>query len=177
MLSIISKLLKAINSNHRNGEVAAGISMSLLLAFIPSNNLIWFVLLFVVLMLKVHVPTMFAFLGIFKLSTPLFDPFLDTIGIKIISIETIQMKIIDIYNIPFMFFTSLNNSLVIGGLVAGIILWVPVWFLSKFIIKLYRNKLLPKIKQSKFYKFYKKIPIVSKLTGKAVKGVNVFGVK
>lgn len=177
MFSILSKLIKAINSNNRNGEVAAAISMGFLLAFVPSDNIIWFLLFFIVLMLKIHIPTMLIFLGLFKLLTPFYDKYIDLLGIKIISIDFIQAKLIEFYNLPYMFFTNVNSALVVGGLVAGIVLWVPIWFLSVFIIKFYRLKILPMILKSKFYRFYKKLPLISKLTDKAVKGVNVFGGK
>lgn len=177
MFSILSKLIKAINSNHRSGEIAAGISMSLILGFIPSDNLIWFILLIIILMIKIHIPTMFAFLGIFKLITPLYDPLLNYVGIKFLSTPNIQHRVIELYNKPFMFLTDINSSLVIGGIISGVILWIPVWFLSGFIIKIYRKSILPKIKKTKFYAFYKKIPIVSKLSSKASKGVSIFGGK
>lgn len=169
MIKAIIKILKAINSNNRSGEIGASIAFALLFAFIPSKNILWIVLFIITLMLKTHLPTLLVFLGILKLSSGLWDSLLDSIGNRVIAIESVNTLLVDLYNLPFMSFSGINNSLVIGGLVAGVVLWVPVWLIGSFIVKGYRKFILPRFKKSKIYKFYKSIPIVSKLSKIAVR--------
>jgi uncharacterized protein (TIGR03546 family) len=68
------------------------------------------------------------------------------------------------YNAPFVPFTRFNNTLVAGGLAAGIILWIPVFVLITALVPLYRNSFLPKIARSKAIKALKELPLISKIS-------------
>lgn len=47
-----------------------------------------------------------------------------------------------------------------GGIVMGLILWVPVYFLFKWIITKYREKFQEKINNSKVLSQIKKLPVI-----------------
>jgi uncharacterized protein (TIGR03546 family) len=69
---------------------------------------------------------------------------------------------------PFVPFSNFNNTLVMGGVAAGIILWIPSFFLFKTLIPLYRNHVAPKIRESKIIKKIAKFPLL-KLIEKSLK--------
>jgi hypothetical protein len=50
-----------------------------------------------------------------------------------------------------------------GGLALGIIAWLPLFFLFKVLVGLYRNTLREKIVNSKLFKAFMKVPLVSKM--------------
>jgi len=76
----IATLIVAVNANSRAGEVAAGVSIALLLALIPSGNLLWFCLFLVTFFLKINLGAELLFLALFKLLAPLTDGLLHRLG-------------------------------------------------------------------------------------------------
>ena len=95
----------------------------------------------------------------------------DMAGWEVLHIEALQPFFTTLYNMPFVPLTKFNNTLVAGGLAAGIVLWLPVFLLVCGLVPLYRNSLAPKIRDSKLVKSIKNIPLVSKLI-KAVAAVS-----
>ncbi len=164
MISFIAKLIVALNSNSRPSELASGIAFGLLLALIPGENLLWIAIFVIAFFLKHNIAAMLLSLGFFRLFISFFDPFLDHIGGFILSIHQLYNFFTVLNNIPLIPYSNFNNSIVMGGFVLGIILWLPVFFLFVFVIKIYRKKISPKITESRFIKAIKRIPVISRLT-------------
>ena len=160
---VIIKLIRILNSNQKVGEVAGGIACGIMLALIPSMNLLWFTLLLVTYLIKVNFAAELLFLAIFKPIVPLADPALHNLGTLVLAFGPLQSFYTLIYNLAVVPFTRFNNTIVMGGLIAGILLWVPLFFLFKFLVTLYREKIRDKIKDSKFVKWLTRLPIVSGL--------------
>jgi hypothetical protein len=78
-------------------------------------------------------------------------------------------------NTPVLPFLRLDNSLVTGGLAAGIVLWVPFFFLGRLLIRFYRTTLRDRIASSRLARFFEKTPILKKLTAAARKAGQVYG--
>jgi len=127
------------------------------------------VLFLLVFMMKIHLPSMGVALGIVKLLYPVLDGMVDGAGYFVLQLDFLQRLFTTLYNASIVPFTRFNNTLVMGGLVIGIIAFVPMWFLFFYLVKLYRTKIHPKIAQSKFVKLLKKAPLISKL-GKHIAG-------
>jgi uncharacterized protein (TIGR03546 family) len=64
------------------------------------------------------------------------------------------------YNMPFVPFTKFNNTLVMGGLAAGVVLYFPVFFLFMAFIPFYRTRIAPKIRESKLVKKMATLPFL-----------------
>ncbi len=157
----IINLVLILNSNKKIGEVAGGITFGLMLALIPAGNLIWMSLLLITFFIKINFGAELLFLAIFKLFIHIFDQALDSIGLLVLSISTLENVYIRLFNLPVIPYTRFNNTIVMGGLIAGILLWVPAFFLFKYLVKLYRDKVRNKISNSKPFKWFIKRPIVS----------------
>ena len=164
MISFIAKLFVALNNNSRPGELASGIAFGLLLAFVPAGNLLWFALFILAFFIKHNIAALLLSMGLFRLFIPIFDPLLDRIGGVILQISSFQNFFSVLYNIPLVSYSNFNNTVVMGGFLLGIILWLPVFYLLIVLIKIYRKKIAPKIANSKIVKFLKKVPIVSKIS-------------
>lgn len=163
MLKPIAKTLVALNSNVRKEQLASGFAWGLLLALVPAANLFWVVLFIISFIPKNNYATQLFAMAVFKLLLPLASSLIDQFGWFILTYPALQDVFTEMYNLPFMLLTRFNNTLVMGGLVLGLLLWLPGFLLMQMLIPLYRNKLAPKIKNSKLYKGFLKIPLVSKL--------------
>jgi uncharacterized protein (TIGR03546 family) len=163
MIKAIAKLILVLNSNEKKTQIAAGFSWGVLLALLPSGNVFWLVLFVVSLFFRHNQGAKLLVMVLLKLAMPLVHPATDRLGWAILHIENLQPFFTTLYNMPFVPFTRFNNTLVAGGLVAGIALWLPVFFLIIVLVPLYRNSFLPKVVNSKIVKAVKQLPFVSKI--------------
>ena len=163
MFKPIAKLIVALNGNLGKKQVAAGFAWGLLLGLIPVGNVFWIVLFVVSFFFKHHHWSKMLILAIFKILSALVAPVMDVVGWEVLHIEALQPFFTTLYNMPFVPLTRFNNTLVAGGITSGIILWLPVFFLVSPLVPLYRNKVVPKLRNSKFVGAIKKLPIIAPL--------------
>lgn len=72
-------------------------------------------------------------------------------------------------SLPVIAYLDLNNTMVTGGLAISGILCFPVYLGSKKGIVALREKYFDKIKDSRFVKWFKKVPIVNKVVALVIK--------
>jgi uncharacterized protein (TIGR03546 family) len=166
----IATLIVAINANNRAWEIAAGVSFALLLALIPTGNLLWFCLFVVTFFLKINLAAEMLFLALFKLLTPLADGLLHRLGLWVLSRPSLSDIFTGAYNLPLLPLSRFNNTVVMGGLIAGILLWVPVFLLFRQLVILYRSRLRDRIAGSRLVKALRRVPLVMKI-GNAVRKI------
>lgn len=164
MVSFFAKIIVALNSNSRPGELASGIAFGFWLALIPGGNLLWVVLFLLAFFLKHNVAVMAVSLGLFRLFIFLFDPILDSLGAAVLEYPALQDLFTSLYGVPLVSYTDFNNTLVMGGFLFGILLWVPIYVLFLSLVKIYRKRIAYKVAESKVIKFLQKIPLIAKLT-------------
>jgi uncharacterized protein (TIGR03546 family) len=174
MLSLLAKLLAALNANSRPGEIAAAAAFGLMLALIPGGNLLWFALLVIVFLLKVHLASALIVMAAGKLIAPLADPLLEQAGLFILNRPALAPFFTSMANAPLLPYTSFNHSLVMGGFAAGMLLWVPVFLLFIPLVNLYRNTLRPKLAESRLVKGFQRFPLVNKLFKATAKAGGLF---
>jgi uncharacterized protein (TIGR03546 family) len=157
----IATLIVAVNANNRVGEIAAGVSCALLLALIPSGNLLWFALFFFTLLLKINLAGELLFLALFKLLAPLADGLLHRLGALVLTWPLLERGFTTAYNLPILPLSRFNNTVVMGGVVAGLLLWIPVFLLFRLLVILYRRSLRDKIAGSRLIKALGRVPLLA----------------
>lgn len=175
MLKRLVRLVMALNSNTKASQLAAGFACGLLLAIVPSGNLLWLLLFIATFFLKIHRGMQLLMIALFKLLAPLASVWLDRLGWAVLRLESMQSLYTNLYNSPIAPLTRFNNTLVAGGLTAGFVLWFPVFLLVLGLVKLYRSKLAPLVLNSKLIKHLKKLPLLQKLGVLASKAVVTVG--
>ncbi len=167
MLSKIFKLFKALNANVNPGEIAHAFSCGLLLGFLPKNNLLWYLIFVFFLFVRINKPMyiLMALLGS-ALSVGL-DPLFDTIGYRILTAGFLEGFYASLLEIPFVAFTKFNNSVVMGALVFGIVLYIPFYFLGRFFVFSWRKWLTPVLRNSRVFKAIYKLPLIEKIVSMA----------
>ena len=163
MIKPIAKLIVALNGNLKKSQIAAGFSWGLLLGLVPAGNVFWIVLFVLSFLFKNHHASKLLVLAICKILAALIAPLMDTVGWEFLHVEALQPLFTSLYNMPFVPLTRFNNTLVAGGLVSGAVLWLPVFFLVLLLVPVYRNTVVPKMRNSKFFALIKKLPIVGPL--------------
>ncbi len=157
----IVKVLASLNSNRRPGELAAGISFGFLIGLQPGFTLIAVVVLVITFFLKVNLAAELLFALVFSLIAPLLDGLLDSLGGFILTLPSLEGTFTTLYNAPILPLTNFNNTIVMGGFVLGIVLWLPVFFAGRALVKLYREKLRPRLEKSKVIKKILSMPVIA----------------
>jgi len=161
MIKAFAKLMLALNGNVSKTQIAAGFAWGVLLGLVPAGNAFWIVLFLLSFFFTHHHGGKIAALAVLKIIYPLLAYPIDNVGWQILHIDSFRPFFTTLYNMPFVPFTKFNNTLVMGGLAAGIILWLPIYFLFLAFIPFYRNTIGPKIKDSKIVKSIAKFPLFS----------------
>ncbi|MDR1566735.1 MAG: TIGR03546 family protein [Treponema sp.] len=167
MIKPIAKLIAALNGNLKKGQIAAGFSWGFLLGLVPAGNVFWILLFAISFFFKHHHASKVLVLAVIKIMINTINPLLDTLGWEFLHIEALQPLFTTLYNTPFVPFTKFNNTLVTGGLLSGIGLFLPVFLLVFLLVPLYRSKAVPVLRNLKIVQVVKKLPLISAL-GKAV---------
>jgi len=156
-------LIKALNGNLSKSQIASAVAWGVLLGLVPISSLFGIVLLIISFFFNHNHTSKIIVMVVIKIISAVFLPALDVLGWWILHIDSLQPLFTAMYNMPFVPFTKFNNTLVMGGLAAGIVLWIPVFFLFMFLIPLYRNTFASKIRESKFVQKLSKIPVIGSL--------------
>lgn len=163
MLSKIVKLFSAFNANVNPAEIAHAFSFGILLGFLPKNNLLWYLIFVFLLFIRINKPMFLIMTLIGSAFATAFDPLFDTIGCAVLQIDCLQGVFYKLVEIPFVAFTKFNNSVVIGALITGIVLYVPVFFAGLGLVALWRKMLTPMLRESKIFKAFCNLPLISKI--------------
>ncbi len=172
----IARIIAVLNSNQRPVEVGAAVATALLLALMPSGNLLWIVIFLVSFLVRMNLGIELAFLAIFGLLAPLLDQVVDAVGYWFLTLPGLRGLFTALYAVPLLPFTRFNNSMVAGGLLLGIAAWVPFCLLGMRGVILYRRHVHPRIANSKLVKAIKRSPLVSRLSQAVGRVRSVYGV-
>lgn len=160
MLKYIKSFFMALNANAHPGDIAHAVALGLLLAFVPRANLLWAFLFFLTLFIRVNKGAFFISLILLSFVTPFADVPVEAIGYWFLSLKPLGGIFHALYQTPFIGLTRFNNSLVMGSLLVGVILYAPVVILFTRLVQKYRSELQPKIIKSKAYQFVCNLPFI-----------------
>ena len=149
MIRALAKFILALNGNVKKSQLAAGFAWGLLLGLVPAGNFFWIVLFLISFFFRHNYWSKLLFMLLIKMLAPLTAPLIDMLGWEILHIAALGPMFTTLYNMPFVPFTKFNNTLVAGGVVGGIVLWVPIYILFLKLIPLYRNTIGIKLRNSK----------------------------
>ncbi|MCL2229800.1 MAG: TIGR03546 family protein [Treponema sp.] len=169
MLKATAKLIQALNGNVKKSQIASGFAWGTLLGLIPAGNVFWIVLFLASFFFRHNHGSKIFGMALIKLISPLVIYAVDGVGFNVLNFEPLVPFFTSMYNMPFVPFTNFNNTLVMGGLVIGLILWIPVFILNMIFIPVYRNKLAPKIRESRIVKGITGFPLFKILEKTLVK--------
>ena len=163
MIAQIVKFLNALNSNRNPSEIANAFCLGLMLGFMPKNNALWVIIFVFFFFVRLHKPTYVITAFLFSQVAWLLDPLFDNIGYKILTIESLKEFYGWLLEIPFVGFTKFNNTIVMGSFVSGLVLYIPMFFLARLFVLVWRKKFAPRLGESALMKTISKAPIVKTL--------------
>ena len=160
MVNYFQQMFKSLNANRAPGELAHAFALGMLLAFVPKGNLLWIILFILTFFLRINRGTFFLSIILGSIFIPLVDPLFDTTGYYILTHPALTPTFAKLLDTPFVAFTRFNNTIVMGGLAWGIVLYIPFYILARIFIRLWRNTLYQYFVRSKAYQFLMKVPFL-----------------
>jgi uncharacterized protein (TIGR03546 family) len=173
MINVIARVIGGLYSNKKPGEVAAAICWAVVLALIPGMNLLWFFLFGLMFFIKINQAITLLLIPVLVPVLGLLDPVLHRVGYTVLTAPGLHGFYTTLYGVPLIPFTRFNNTLVAGGLVAGILVSIPLFFLARLGVMQFRLKVVPRILGSKPVAAFARTPLVSTLVRK-IKGWSDF---
>ena len=163
MLKAIIRFFKSLNSNSHPGEIAHAVCLALILGFLPKDNLLWYVLTVFFFFMRINRGALIFFTFIFSLIAPALDNLFDIWGYAILNYEKFIPLFTKMLDTPFVAFTKFNNSIVMGSLAFSLMCYIPLYFLSRIIIRYWRRFLAPSFRKTKLYTILQQLPLVKKI--------------
>lgn len=125
MFAPIVKLFKSLNTNSHPGEIAHAVAIGMVLGFMPKNNVLWYILFVCFLFIRINKAAFLLTGAVVSLIIPFADPLFDTVGYALLNMSFMQNFYKSLFDIPFVSFTRLNNTVVAGSLAVSLILYTP----------------------------------------------------
>ena len=147
VLKFIQQLVGTLNSDGTPRQVAAGIALGAVFGLTPLMNLHNLVLFGLALILNLSMAGVF--LG-WAVAIPVgfaLDPLFDAIGRALLGADALRPLWTGLYNVPVVPFTNFNNSIVLGSFVVWLVTLVPLYFLWKWVVMRYREKVFERLKK------------------------------
>jgi len=165
MIKMVANLLKILNSDADPSQISLALGFALISGLMPFISPISLLVLFVVFLLRVNLSAYLLGTAFFSGIAYLLDPLLHRIGLAILTAGVLEGVWTTLYNSTLWRIQKFNNSVVMGGLVFGILCFVPLVLLANAMIRRYREHVLAWVKKtrlmqaftaSKFYDLYMK---------------------
>ena len=163
MIKYVTSFFKAINANAHPGDIAHAVALGLFLAILPKNNLTFTFLFFLSIFIRINKGAFFISFILFGFLTPFMDVIINNIGFWAVQLLFLRPIFIALENIPFVALFKLSNTMVLGGIIWGLILYIPVYILTRIIVAKYRKYMQPAV-NVKGVGLLGKIPLLRHLT-------------
>ena len=163
MIKYVTSFFRAINANAHPGDIAHAVALGLFLAILPKNNLTFTFLFFLSIFIRINKGAFFISFILFGFVTPFMDVLINNIGFWAVQLLFLRPIFIALENIPFVALFKLSNTMVLGGIIWGLILYIPVYILTRIIVAKYRKYMQPAV-NVKGVGLLGKIPLLRHLT-------------
>ncbi len=155
MIDRVAKLLKVLNSETAPGQISMALCFAMIVGLTPLYSLHNFLILLLVLILRVNLSSFLVGWVVFSGIAYLLDPLFHRIGLAVLSAESLELFWTTLYNITILRLSNFNNSIVMGSLLFSLALFLPIYFLSNFLILKYRDHVLNWIRKTRVMQILK----------------------
>ncbi len=154
-LSLLRQFISGLTAETEPRQIAGGIALGFLIGLLPKANLTAQLLLVLLMALRVNIPMALMAMLAMTLMNPLVDKLTDPIGYFILTAPSLTPLFTKLYNMPVAPWTGFNNTVLVGGLVLGLVFFFPVYLAGKKFGVYYNASFKEKIMGSKIVKAMK----------------------
>ena len=155
MLTILVKLLKALNSEQSPGQLAVAISLAIIMGFTPLLSLHNLFIVLIALWFRVNLSLLIISYPLFALIGYLLSPIFESIGLSILQMPSLLPLWESFFNTLIGRWSNFYYAGVMGSFVVGLIAAIIMFPLIKSAVTVYRHSWLKRIEQFKVTKMLK----------------------
>lgn len=163
MLTLLAKLFSALNSESSVRQIALAIVLGFIVGLSPLLTLHNVIILFLVMLVRVHLGSFILAVGFFSGLSYLLLPMIVAVGEYLLTSNSLNGLFTMLYQSTLFKLAHWHNTYTLGAFVLGSLLAIPLYFFSKIIIIKYRQhimaffekfRLVKALKASRFYRLY-----------------------
>ena len=140
-------LAKAFTAESTSKQMAWGFAIGLLVGLVPKGNLLAITLMTVLCMLRINLAAGMMSAFAFSWIGVLLDPLTHRLGLALLTVESLRPMWVSLMDTPLMPWSGLNNTVVLGSFVAGLLLLLPARRLSEPIFDKYAPLFTARLKR------------------------------
>ena len=149
MIRAAYKILRVLNSDAEPGQLSLGVAFALIAGFTPLLSLHNLLVLLLVLVLRVNLSAFLLSLAFFSGIAYALDPLFHRIGLAVLLAPPLESFWTARYNSAVWRLEHFNNSIVMGSLIVSLLLAVPAYLASNWLIHKYRAHVLAWIEKTR----------------------------
>jgi len=166
VLTLLMKLLKALNSEASPSQISLAFVLAMIMGFTPLWSVHNLLVLLLALVLRINLTGFFLAFGVFSGIAYALDPWFIQAGEYLLTHADLKDFWTSLYVSDAWRVTRFNNTLTLGSLVVSLALALPAFLIFNFLIHQYRDKifawvqkskLMQMLKANKFYGLYKSL--------------------
>lgn len=163
MLTLLAKLLKALNSEASPSQISLAFVLGMILGYTPLWSAHNIIIVLLALVLRINLTGFILAWGVFSGFAYLLDPVFIALGESLLTNPDLKAIWSSLYVSEVWRVTRFNNTLVLGSLVVSLALALPMFFVFNFLIRQYRDRIfawvqksrvMQMLKANKFYRIY-----------------------
>ena len=168
MIELLAKLLKVLNAEVAPWQISAGFILGVIVGLTPLFSILNLILLLLLLSLRINLSAFIVSLTLFSGIGYLFDPLMESLGASLLATPSLLNLWSDLYQSDAWRLIHFNNTLTLGSTLLSLIVALPLFFISNYLIVKYRENILSWVRKSKLMTLYKTSSfynVYSKLSG------------
>lgn len=126
----VRHLVEALTREDASRELALGVAVGMLLGLVPKENLTAGMLAVLALSVRASLPAVIGSAGLFTALAAWTDPLAHQVGLRLLGSPWVQPVGAWLYDLPLFPWTALNNTVVFGSLMLGLVLFGPAYYLT-----------------------------------------------
>jgi uncharacterized protein (TIGR03546 family) len=155
ILKQLFALIKMLNSETGQNQIAAGVAAGFILGMTPALSLQSLLVFLCLFFFRIQMGMAFLSAFFFAFIAWLLDPAFHAIGSAVLQAPALQGIFTTLYNMPIIPYTRFNNSIVMGSGVVSILLAPVIFWIARALIIKYRLAVVERFKQTKIWKAVK----------------------
>ncbi len=153
MYSII-KLLKALNSTQATFQLSLALVFGMLSGFLPLFSLINILIILIIFSLNIPLGVYALFTLLFTMIGSLLDSTFAMVGYDLLTNSSLNSFWTTLYNFNPALWFNFNHTVTLGSFVIGLLLSIPLYFISKPIFSKYRTSFTKLSEKIKIFKWF-----------------------
>lgn len=121
-------------------QIALGVALGLMIGLMPKANLIVFLLILALFLFRCNLGVGILTAALVSLAMPKLDAVADRVGARLLGEQSVVDLVGTLFQYPLFAWTALNNTVVLGSFIMGLVAFLPVYVVVFVICQVFSRK-------------------------------------